>query len=265
MNNKFKKTLSLFLCVITVLSVLSASITSVYALYENTHANTGNGAEDIIAVAATQLGYHEGNSSSQIDGSGTGTGNYTKYGKWYGINPGAWCAMFVSWCANQAGISTGVIPKHASCDVGMNWFKNKGRWQYSKYFGGNYTPKRGDIIYFGSNPNNLNDSTHVGIVTGADSAKVYTIEGNSASQCRKCSYSLGDDYIFGYGLPNYAVTAESEYKTGTYVITASNLNMRSQPNTSGSIVAVLKAGDCVEITSVSGKWGYTSFEQNPVG
>ena len=120
------------------------------AAYENTYINTGNQIEDIIGVAMTQVGYKEGNSSSQLSGTVAGSGNYTKYGKWYGINPGAWCAMFVSWCANQAGISTSVIPKHASCDVGMTWFKNNGRWQYSRAFGGSYTPKRGDIIYFGN-------------------------------------------------------------------------------------------------------------------
>ena len=173
------------------------------AAYENTYKNTGNQIEDIIGVAMTQVGYKEGNSSSQLGGTVAGSGNYTKYGAWYGINPGAWCAMFVSWCANQAGISTSIIPKHASCDVGMTWFKNNGRWQYSRAFGGSYTPKRGDIIYFGNNPNNLNDSTHVAIVTGVDSSKVYTVEGNSGDACKQRQYAVGSSNIYGYGIPAY--------------------------------------------------------------
>jgi hypothetical protein len=30
--------------------------------------------------------------------------NRTKYGKWYGLDGNPWCAMFVSWCMNQAGV-----------------------------------------------------------------------------------------------------------------------------------------------------------------
>ena len=250
-----KRILSLFLCIILVVGVLPLTA---FAKYENTHTNTGNQIEDIISVATTQTGYCEGNSTSQLDGTVAGSGNYTKYGKWYGINPGAWCAMFVSWCANQSGIPTSVIPKHASCDVGMTWFKNKGLWKTSKYFGGTYTPKRGDIIYFGSNPNNLNDSTHVGIVTGVDSTKVYTIEGNKSNKCGTSSYSLSSSYIFGYGTPQYS-SVTSEYEVGKYVVTASSLNMRSTAGTDGSIVAVLKNGDYVDVTAVNGRWGYTTY------
>ena len=119
----------------------------------------------LISVARSQLGTREGSNG------------YTKYGAWYDSSfaNSAWCAMFVSWCANQASIPTSVIPKHASCDVGANWFRNKGIFQLSRHFGGNYAPKAGDIIYF-SNKSNQNDSTHVGIVISSDGNKVYTIE-----------------------------------------------------------------------------------------
>ncbi|MBQ4561398.1 MAG: InlB B-repeat-containing protein [Clostridia bacterium] len=228
------------------------------AAYENTHVNTGNQIEDIIGVAMTQVGYKEGNSSSQLSGTVAGSGNYTKYGKWYGINPGAWCAMFVSWCANQAGISTSVIPKHASCDVGMAWFKNNGRWQYSRAFGGSYTPKRGDIIYFGNNPSNLNDSTHVAIVTGVDSSKVYTVEGNKSNVSKTYSYSLTDDYIFGYGLPAYS-NSGSQANYGTYYVLASTLNMRASASSSATIVATLPQLAAVTVHGFSGSWAYCNY------
>ncbi|MBR5515466.1 MAG: SH3 domain-containing protein, partial [Clostridia bacterium] len=252
----FKRIIAAVLCSVMVIAALPFSS---FAAYENTHTNTGNQIEDLIAVANTQVGYKEGNNSSQLDGTVAGSGNYTKYGKWYGINPGAWCAMFVSWCANQAGISTSIIPKHASCDVGMNWFKNNGRWQYSKAFGGTYTPKRGDIIYFGNNPANLNDSTHVAIVTGADSSYVYTVEGNKGNVSKTYSYSLTDDYIFGYGLPAYTSSGSTTTNYGTYIVTAASLNMRSTPSSSGTIVAVLKNGDAIVVTAISGNWAYTTY------
>ena len=250
------------LCVIfSVILLISLFPFASNGAYENTYTNTGNQIEDLIAVATTQKGYCEGNTSSQLGGTVAGSGNYTKYGKWYGINPGAWCAMFVSWCANQAGIPTSVIPKHASCDIGMQWFKNKSQWHYSAYFGGSYTPKRGDIVYFGSNPSNLNDSTHVGIVTGVSGSYLYTIEGNKSNKCTTVTYSLSSSYIFGYGTPSYTDTSSSEenYSVGSYVITASSLNMRSLASTSGVILAVLSSGDYVEITKTSGHWGYCSY------
>ena len=172
-------------------------VTTVYAYntnYPNTHVNTGNQKEDLIAVAETQIGY--------TYNSGT------KYGAWYGsgFTSSAWCAMFVSWCANQAGIPTSIIPKHASCDDGMAWFKNNNRWHNAAYYGGNYTPIRGDIVYYSDN-HTQSDSTHVGIVTGISGNYLQVIEGNTDSKVHKYTQnskrSLSSAYVLGYGTPNY--------------------------------------------------------------
>ena len=229
------------------------------AAYENTHVNTGNQIEDLIAVATTQIGYTEGNSTSQMGGTSGGSGNYTKYGKWYGINPGAWCAMFVSWCANQAGIPKTTITSHASCDIGMQWFQKNGYWQWSPACGGTYQPKRGDIIYFRTNTNQVTDSTHVGIVYNSDASKVYTIEGNASNKCQTKSYALSSAYIIGYGTPPYTGTTVPQ-DLGTYIVTAGSLNMRNQPSSSGTIVKVLSNGDAIVVTQISGNWAYTTFE-----
>ena len=47
------------------------------AAYENTHINTGNQRADIVAIAQTQVGYHEGS----LEGTTNGSDNYTKYNK----------------------------------------------------------------------------------------------------------------------------------------------------------------------------------------
>ena len=57
-------------------------------------------AKDIVDIALSQIGYKEG------------SGNNTKYGKWYGMNGAAWCHMFVSWCAYKCGESA-AVPKTA--------------------------------------------------------------------------------------------------------------------------------------------------------
>ena len=252
-----KRILSAVLC---VLMLAGAFPLTSFAAYENTHTNTGNQIEDLIAVAMTQRGYTEGNSTSQHGGTSGGSGNYTKYGAWYGINPGAWCAMFVSWCANQAGISSSIIPKHSSCDIGMQWFQNNGRWQWSKCLGGTYTPKRGDIIYFRTNTSITYDSTHVGIITNADASTIYTIEGNASNKCQEKSYSTSSAYILGYGTPAYTGGSVAAYAPGTYKVTATSLNMRSTAGTEGSIVQVLSNGAQVTVTAVANtKWGYCEY------
>ena len=139
-------------------------------------------AKDIVDVAIAEIGYSE-----------TGN-NSTKYGKWYGMNGAAWCHMFVSWCANQAGVKTSIVPKTASCSSGMNWFKKKNLFKYK----GKYTPKRGDIIYFCSA-----GSSHVGIVEKVSGNTVHTVEGNTSNKVARRSYSLNAARITGYGVPKY--------------------------------------------------------------
>lgn len=139
-------------------------------------------AKDIVDVAIGEIGYSEqGN-------------NRTKYGAWYGMNGAAWCHMFVSWCANQAGVKTSVVPKTASTSTGMSWFKNKGLFKYK----GKYTPKRGDIIYFKSD-----GASHVGIVEYVTGNTVHTVEGNTSNKVARRSYSLSAARITGYGVPEY--------------------------------------------------------------
>jgi len=164
---------------------ISALGISVWASFENTHNNSGNQASDIVGVAQTQVGYGEG-----YDG-------YTKYGDWYGLPNSDWCAMFVSWCANQAGVDNSVFPSFALCSAGCDWFIQQGRFHYS----GSYTPKAGDLIFYASYGNIY----HVGLVTGSDGSNVYSIEGNYNEQVCNVSYSLYYGDILGYATPNYTV------------------------------------------------------------
>lgn len=256
-----KKIVSVLLCTAAVLALL---VTVSFADYENTHVNTGDMAADILAVAQTQIGYMEGS----LEGTVQGSNDCTKYGEWYGLNYNPWCAMFVSWCADQAGIPTNVIPCHASCDVGMNWFKAREKWQYSPAYGGQYEPKSSDIIYFGYKYGDEYDSTHVGIVWKTDNERVYVVEGNSSSKVQTVSYKLSSSYILGYGVPAYYVTDPSDngFKPGKYVVTASALNVRTDPNADvdSEIIGVLKKGDEVVVTEIANDhWGKIDYKGKP--
>lgn len=147
---------------------------------------SGTGIEKMVNVAKHELewGFAEDNAN-----------NITPYGQWYGMNGNAWCAMFVSFCAYQAGVLDDKVPRYAWCPSGMTWYKNRNK--YHKRNSG-YTPKIGDVIFF------YNDEygrvAHTGIVVGGDEQHVVTIEGNTAVDAVE-QRTYGRDYptIDGYG------------------------------------------------------------------
>ena len=150
----------------------------------------GTGSDEIVAVAMSQVG--------NVGGQ--------PYWSWYGFNYRVdWCAIFVSWCANECGyIDAGVIPKFAGCVQGSRWFKERGLWQDRSY-----TPNPGDIIFFDWNdPGGFSGPQdgvpdHVGIVERVENGRVYTVEGNSGDKCCQRSYPVRYYEIYGYGIGNF--------------------------------------------------------------
>ena len=140
---------------------------------------TGEGSTDMVMVAASQIG----NEGGEL------------YWRWYGFSAHVdWCAVFVSWCADQVGlIDNGSMPKFAVCDDGIRWFIEKGRW-----FNRSIEPWPGMIIFFDWNGDGRSD--HVGIVEKCGDGLVYTIEGNSNDVCMKKWYVSGSKVIMGYGV-----------------------------------------------------------------
>jgi len=149
------------------------------------------GIRRMVDMALSQVGTQERNKDGTI-----GSGNYTKYGAWYGMDGQPWCAMFVSWSADQAGILNTVVPRHASSTLGANAYKAKGLYQPRN---SGYVPREGDAIYF-SDPS-TGGMRHVGIVVAYDPAsqKVYTVEGNTSNAVRIRHYDLNNPRIDGYG------------------------------------------------------------------
>ena len=142
-----------------------------------------NGSGDIVAVAISQIG--------NVNGE--------PYWSWYGFDSRvAWCATFVSWCANECGyIDAGIIPKFAACESqGIVWFKERGLWQDP-----GYVPAPGDIIFFDWEQDGHSD--HVGIVESVEGEVVHTVEGNTSNSVARRSYRLDSNSICGWGTPMY--------------------------------------------------------------
>jgi hypothetical protein len=140
----------------------------------------GNG--QLVTIAKSQLGNEGGQ----------------KFWSWYGFDSREeWCACFVSWCADQAGlIQSGAVPKFSLCTDGKNWFQNQGKWQ-----GAGSMPSPGAIVFFDWEHDGTCD--HVGIVERCDGTTVYTIEGNSGDAVKERSYAISSNSIMGYGMVVY--------------------------------------------------------------
>lgn len=174
--------------------------------YPNTHTNTGNQATDIANIAKTQVGYAE-------------TSNHTKYNQWfYGSDTAAaWCAIFISWCANQADISTSTIAKNARASGYSTSNMHSNPYGCSAVAFGNRSPQIGDIIFVDNNSDNV--SNHVGLVVDVDGTYIYTVEGNYSDKVSSVKYNKGNGYRNGssstkivfYAVPNYADNSQPQY------------------------------------------------------
>ena len=142
----------------------------------------GEGNAAMVAVAQAQIG---------------NVGGYP-YWSWWGYNDRVeWCAIFVSWVADQCGyLETGVLPKMEGVRPYVDWFIQRGQWQ-----GRDYEPSPGDIIFFDWEGDGLAD--HVGIVEKVENGLIYTVEGNSGDVCAERHYTMGTVPVYGFGLPNY--------------------------------------------------------------
>lgn len=152
---------------------------------------------DPLYVVHVMQYYHIGSSSVvQIAQSQIGNIGGRPYWSWYGFNNRVeWCACFVSWIMNEAGlIENGSVPKFAYCPTGIQWFKEHQQWKPRGSI-----PQPGDIIFFDWENDGVSD--HVGIVERIENNIVYTIEGNSINdECRQQNYPVGSIYIVGYGI-----------------------------------------------------------------
>ena len=218
------------LIVISMLGTLGAAASTTYNATEDYKSGKyylnlcavelcGDGAQDTLAIALSQLGYHEGDSDTELDGASMdGNRDFVEYNVLYGKldnNQGNglsygyyWCASFVNWCLRQAEVSKEAsAAAEVSCRRWLSACKSAGI--YNKKAG--YTPKSADLIFF-KDKDSLATATHIGLVLYSDGENVYTIEGNTSNGSEFSSdgnyvalksYPLTSSYIVGYASPEY--------------------------------------------------------------
>lgn len=306
-KGKFLKTLSVLVAVIAVGGVFAANGKStaplvldagaVYETYEMTkeyksgryYKNlaslelSGDPARDVIAVALSQLGYHEGNSDADFSGEKTG-GNrdFVEYNVLYGkLDNGQgnglsygyyWCASFVNWCLRQAGIPEKTTAgAEVSCQRWISDCRADGIF-VSK---GGYIPNEGDIIFFKDQGSSV-DSTHVGLVRYSDGYNVYTVEGNTSNGSEYSSngeyvalksYPLSSSYIVGYAAPRYEEnkTAKRVDRSGGFLsagqyISLGDLALSSDAECTSPLNATVPDHTVFTVTEVFGDTLKVSFD-----
>ncbi|MDD7389583.1 MAG: fibro-slime domain-containing protein [Lachnospiraceae bacterium] len=186
---------------------------------------SGEWAEDITAIAQSQLGYTESTRNYQLEGTDTIKG-CTRYGTWYGEPYSDWDAMFVSFCLNYAGISEKSFPRESDAS---RWMEELSKEPYNCYVeSGDYLPETGDLIFFypevsenskdskgneDNKDNGTDETVHVGLVvsTTAEAEQTQTrsrnnqgiqvkiIAGDLNDQVGYITFDLTDEQIIGYG------------------------------------------------------------------
>lgn len=147
--------------------------------------------QDFLDYAEAEVGYKEG------------TGNDNKFGKYFGANKQPWCAYFICWCADQAGIlarsETVECPnipfKASASEMKKNYVKNRRDLAPSMNASSPNYPMPGDLVTIKTKGST--SESHVGIVYEVSGKTVTTIEGNVSDKVQKVTYTDLENASYG--------------------------------------------------------------------
>ena len=198
----------------------------------------------VIALAESEVGYHEKGSNAYLDDktANSGSGNWTKYardldalGDFYNgpKNGYPYCDVFYDWLlykcfGKEAAMKLLCQPRYsagAGCYYSAQYYK-----QYGQFYGPNTVPQPGDQIFF---TYKAGEVSHTGIVVSVSGSTVNTIEGNTSDGTYRRSYQIGSGSIYGYGRPKWDDGGPTQ---------------TAQPETADQITALAN-----EV--IAGKWG----------
>ena len=228
-------------------------------------------AKQAIKAAKKWVGYLEKRSNGNLKSktANAGVNNYTYFG--YVMHnafpatmdfPAPWCDCFFDYCIFTACKNDAADTKTVLCGYPDDYTVNSANY-YKKAGRFGQVPKLGAQIFFSSN-GLYSGICHTGIVVSFDSSSVTTIEGNTSGGSsvvangggvHKKTYKRSNSRIAGYGYPKYKTkkkkAANANSVACSYVVTASELNIRSKRNTkTGEVVARVARGTKLELCNV---------------
>lgn len=138
---------------------------------------------DVLNVARLQIGFHEG------------AQNENPYGIWYGVPNAPYCAMGISWCFAQVGLShliaAQTIKGFSFNPTALHWFQMQGM-VVNKFQG-----QPGDLIFYDWNGDGIAD--HVELLEAASPGGITTIAFNTGSPndpTKEGCWRLHRNYLF---------------------------------------------------------------------
>lgn len=152
---------------------------------------TGNWSHDIISVAKTQIGYAE--SKTDVILKNDVFKGYTRYGEKYGDPYGDWSGMFVSFCAEYAGIKD--FPTVTDPEKWLLELDAEGTLGYP----GEFVPETGDIVFIDTDSDA--ETEVLGIISGKISGtnQIEIIAGDTENDCVEyVIYDAADVSVLGY-------------------------------------------------------------------
>lgn len=161
---------------------------------------TGVWADDLIAVAKSQLGYSE--SARNVILEGENLKGYTRYGAKYEQPYGDWDAMFVMFCLEYAEIAGQYMPYETDTAAWIETLTEKGIYTEDR----EYVPAIGDLVFVDTDQDG--EADHVGILSEVDAeGRLLVISGNTAEG--KVACETLEEGVVGYGiLPRNPLTQE---------------------------------------------------------
>lgn len=189
MGDSKKKFLNLMRVIIAI-GILSVSLPG-----NDERVQAANYREDAVKLAASQVGYHEKDSPEYLDDftANSGSNNYTKYARDLWVTNGVpWGTAFFWWVMTNACVPKDAYPQ--GIIVQKSWFESRGLLKMR----GEYIPQIGDCVLLGN-------AVNYGIVESVSEDSVTIIAGNrgETDAVTRCTLSLDDPYIFGYGIIDY--------------------------------------------------------------
>ena len=174
---------------------------------------SGNKAEDVIAVAMSQLGYQE-SVRNYVMVDDWNMNGYTRYGGWYGKPYDEWNAMFVSFALHYAGVENlgqAQDPSQWAADI-----SEKLPQHYRT--AGTYSVGAGDIAFFDQNGDGVIDD--VGILTAVSEDTWQVVAGDVSDTVALVNYAPGDSRFSGFAL--IAEAADEAPREYTVTLAANN-------------------------------------------
>lgn len=176
-------------------------------------------AENVVAIAQSQLGVAESTRNFEVDAHGVRRG-ITRYGQWYGNPYGDWSAMFVSFCLHYAGVEQ--MPANAGPESMRLEWEEAGLYVPAA----EYAPRYGDVLFLHKETEMTGEAAEVSavaeesaaetlptepdlekappanavaIITNFDGEFITVIEGDVEGVVAQTKYPADDPVVLGYG------------------------------------------------------------------